>query len=101
MFRQIGMTAIGFAMLAGGQALAVTAKEQDCIYQAQVVEAVRQARIARVEERLVPDVIMAGEPSWPEKYNAVISLVAPWVYEMEDITSQDPATAWKEACLSQ
>ncbi len=81
--------------------LAQTAKETDCTYQADVVEAVRQARIERVKERKVPAHVQAAAPGWPEKYNAVVPLVAPWVYEMKmaDVKANDLGAAWKEMCM--
>jgi hypothetical protein len=83
--------------------LAQTAKETDCTYQADVVEAVRQARIERVKERKVAAHVEATAPSWPEKYNAVVPLVAPWVYEMKmsDVKANDLGAAWKEMCMGQ
>ena len=103
MLRKIAPFAVVIATLSGTPAVSQTAKEQDCVYQAQVVEAVRQARIARVSERKVADTIKAGNPSWPDKYSNAISLVAPWVYEMKmrDVKGKDLAGAWKEVCLSQ
>ncbi len=89
---------LGFA----APAWAVSDKELDCTYQADVVEAVRQARIERVKERAVPAHVKATAPAWPDKYNAVIPLVAPWVYEMKmrDVRANDLAAAWKELCVT-
>ncbi|AXI45947.1 hypothetical protein C1J03_07875 [Sulfitobacter sp. SK012] len=83
--------------------LAASAKETDCAYQGNVVEAVRQARIARVRERSVPEHIAKTQPTWPEKYNAVIPLVAPWIYEMrmKEVRTTDLQAGWKELCLQQ
>lgn len=76
-------------------------KKKDCGYQAQVVEAIRQARIAKVRERKVEAHIAAQKPDWPEGYNAAIPLIKPWVYEMKmkDVVEKDVAGAWKEMCL--
>ena len=103
MLRLIGIGAVCISGISAAPVMAATEKEQDCTYQAQVVEAVRQARIARVKESLVAESVKATEPSWPEKYNGAIPLVTPWVYEMKmrDVRSQDLAGAWKEVCLSQ
>jgi len=83
-------------------ALADAAKTESCTYQADVVEAVRQARIARVNERGVKGHVEA-KATWPAQYNAAIPLVTPWVYEMKmrDVRTQDLAGAWKELCLQQ
>ncbi|WP_299023967.1 hypothetical protein [uncultured Sulfitobacter sp.] len=82
-------------------ALANTTKAKDCGYQSDVVAAVQAARVARVGERKVPAHLKDAE--WPEKYNAVIPLVTPWVYgmKMSEVKSADLAGAWKELCLSQ
>ena len=82
---------------------AATQKEQDCAYQGEVVEAVRQARIARVKERQVAEHIAGTNPTWPERYNTAIPLVTPWVYEMKrrDVKSKDLASGWIELCLQQ
>ncbi len=81
--------------------VAATDAEVDCTYQSDVVQAVRQARLDGVKERTAPDHIKAASPTWPDKYNAVIPLIAPWVYEMKmrDLKANDLAAAWKEMCL--
>ncbi len=91
----------GFLAMAAPVSAASDA-EIDCAYQADVVSAVRQARIERVKERKVPEYVQAMAPTWPEKYNAVVPLVAPWVYEMKmrDLKSSDLGAAWKEMCLA-
>ncbi|MFT6447488.1 MAG: hypothetical protein ACJA1J_003759 [Sulfitobacter pontiacus] len=82
---------------------AATSAETDCQYQADVVQAVRQARIDRVKERDVPDHIASKNPEWPDRYDAVVPLVAPWVYEMKmrDVKGNDLSAAWNEMCLGQ
>ncbi|WP_037228707.1 hypothetical protein [Roseobacter sp. GAI101] len=98
------VSGVTVAALLGGAApvWAQTAAEVDCGYQAAVVEAVRQARIERVKERKVPEHVAASAPTWPEKYNAVVPLVAPWVYEMKmrDVKANDLGAAWNEMCLA-
>ena len=76
-------------------------KAESCGYQAEVVAAVQQARLDRVSERKVADHILAQEPTWPEKYNNTIPLIAPWVYEQKrrTIRNEDLAAAWNELCL--
>ena len=102
------MLKIGSMCLAGVMALtaaplvAATDAEADCTYQADVVSAVRQARIDGVKERAVPQAVQGASPTWPEKYNAVVPLVAPWVYEMKmrEVRANDLGAAWKEMCLA-
>lgn len=82
--------------------VAASDKQADCGYQADVVEAVRQARLERVKERKLAAHIQTTSPAWPEKYNAIVPLVAPWVYEMKmgDVKQNDLGAAWKEMCLA-
>lgn len=83
--------------------VAETAKEKDCGYQGDVVAAVQAARVARVKERKVADYVVENSPDLPEKYSAVVPLVAPWVYgmKMAEVKTADLLGAWKELCLSQ
>ncbi|MGB5866131.1 MAG: hypothetical protein WBG95_17740 [Sulfitobacter sp.] len=83
--------------------LADEAKVEDCGYQSDVVAAVQAARVARVGERKVADHVAGTGPLWPEKYNAVIPLVTPWVYSMKrsEVREADLAASWKELCLTQ
>ena len=77
-------------------------KDLDCTYQAQVVEAVRQARIDRVKERDVGDTVLSAGATWAESCSSAIPLVTPWIYDMRrrDVIKQDLAAAWKELCLA-
>jgi hypothetical protein len=100
------MKIVTVAMMAGllisaAPVLAQTAKETDCGYQADVVNAVRQARLSRVKERKVAAHVQETAPSWPEKYSAIVPLVTPWVYEMKmrDVKANDLGAAWKEMCM--
>lgn len=88
---------------AASPAFADEAKETDCSYQSDVVGAVQAARVARVNEREVIEHVAGTTPEWPEKYNAVVPLVTPWIYEMKmaDIKTADLSAAWKELCLAQ
>jgi len=92
---------LAVSAMAGTEAAANAAKELDCKRQANVVSGVQQARLGRVPERKVYDLVAAAA-TWPEAYNKVIPLVTPWVYEMKmkDVKSQNLAAAWKELCLA-
>lgn len=83
--------------------LAQEDKVESCGYQADVVSAIQQARIDRVEERGVQAHILAQSPTWPEQYNNAIPLITPWVYEQKRrvIRNEDLAAAWNELCLQQ
>ncbi|EEE38582.1 hypothetical protein RKLH11_2424 [Rhodobacteraceae bacterium KLH11] len=91
------------AVLFATPLVAQETKEQSCQYQADVVAAVQQARLDRVKERDVAQVVADNGPTWPENYNAAIPLIAPWVYEqkMRDVRKKDLGAAWLELCLQQ
>jgi hypothetical protein len=90
-------------MSASAPAFAQSEKEVTCGHQADVVAAVRQARLDRVKERKVEAAVLAGDPTWPRKFNAAIPLVTPWIYEMDrkEVRDNDLAQVWRESCLAQ
>lgn len=92
-----------FMSALAGPALAEETKEESCALQAQVVEAIQQARLDRVAERDVPEHILAQGPTWPERYNNAIPLITPWVYEQKrrTIRNESLSDAWNELCLQQ
>ncbi|MEO9576385.1 MAG: hypothetical protein ABJ263_06215 [Tateyamaria sp.] len=96
-----------FALILATAAFATPAfaedKKETCAYQAQVVKAIQTARLERVAERDVQDHILAQSPTWPEKYNNVIPLITPWVYEQKRkvIRNEDLGAGWNELCLQQ
>lgn len=100
MIRVLSIAVFG---LMAAPAFAETAKEKDCAYQGDVVAAVQAARVARVKERKVAAHIVDTAPGWPEKYNAVVPLVTPWVYGMKvsELKETDLSASWNELCLSQ
>jgi len=100
------LTSLSAALLSAVIAAPVMAEEtaeESCGYQADVVAAVQQARLDRVKERNLTETLTAGEPNWPENYNAAIPLVAPWIYDqkMKVIRNEDLGSVWKEQCLAQ
>ena len=99
----IRMLSIAVCGLMAVPAFAASEKEQDCSYQGDVVASVQAARIARVREKKVAAHIADSAPDWPEKYNGIVPLVAPWVYSMKmaEVKSTDLSAAWKELCLTQ
>jgi len=82
---------------------AQTEKEQDCFYQASVVAQIQNARMAKVKQKNVAAHIAETEQSWPEKYNNLVPLLSPWVYDERhgDISDKNLATAWQELCQQQ
>jgi len=99
MIRVLSLCAVVLAM----PAFADEAREADCGYQGHVVSAVQAARVADVAEAGVVEHLAAAASDWPEKYNAVVPLVTPWVYslEMAEVTTEDLGAAWAELCLAQ
>ena len=98
----IRIALIALIATTAAHALAET-KAESCRYQADVVAAVQAARVERVSERRVEAHVLASAPEWPEKYNRVIPLVTPWVYEQTRaiIRNEDLGAAWNELCLQQ
>lgn len=84
-------------------ASAQTEKEASCRLQADVVVAIQQARLDRVRERRVEKAILDTSPTWPEKYNNLIPILTPWVYElpMDQVRENDLGEVWNTACLNQ
>ena len=97
----LGAVLAGAVLVASGPAFAESAKETDCGHQAAVVAAVQKARIERVSEKKVKEAVLAGEVTWPERYNAAIPLFSAEVYKikMRDLKKTDLAAQWKIACL--
>lgn len=95
------LSIVAFAAVAAPAGAAT--KAEDCGFQSDVVAAVQAARVARVGERKVAQHITDSAPEWPEKYNAVVPLVTPWVYGMKisEVRNADLAAAWSEICLQQ
>ncbi|WP_298842640.1 hypothetical protein [uncultured Roseobacter sp.] len=79
---------------------AQTEKEISCGHQSDVVAAVKQARLDGVKERDLPATLSA-DASWPEKYNNIIPLLAPAIYEKKrgDLKNEDLKSWWYEECL--
>jgi hypothetical protein len=92
---------VPFALLTAAPVAAET-KAETCAYQGAVVTSVQSARVAKVREAKVADTIAGLEPTWPEKYNAMIPLVTPWVYELpKDQLDQNLGAVWVEQCMAQ
>ena len=96
------LTAI-LCLATAAPAFAASAKQKDCGFQGDVVAAVQAARVAKVKERDMVDHIAGTTPDWPEKYNAVVPLVTPWIFslKMSEVKTADLSAAWNELCLQQ
>lgn len=94
-------TVLGLAILAGS-AQAQTKKETECGYQGDIVAAIQQARMNKVSEKKVPDTVLAGEVTWPERFNAAIPIFTGEIYKlkMRDLRKTDLGKQWLEACLA-
>lgn len=96
-----GFLALGMSVSAA-PGFAASKKEKECGYQADIVAAVRQARLDRVSERKVTETVLAGEVTWPERYNPAIAIFAGEIYKlkMRDLRNTDVAKQWRGACLA-
>lgn len=96
-----GVLAAGL-IFSAAPGFAASKKEQECGYQADIVAAVRQARLDRVSERKVTQTVLAGEVTWPERYNPAIAIFAGEIYKlkMRDLRNTDVAKQWRGACLA-
>ena len=103
MIRTAAALALAAAFAAPAFADEAEAKKVSCTYQSQVVAAIQQARLDRVDERAVPAHIAATTPTWPAEYNNAIPLITPWVYEQKRkvIRKQELSAAWLELCMQQ
>ena len=82
-------------------AMSQTKKEVSCGLQSDVVDAVQKARLDNVAERDVKAAVLAGDPTWPEKYNNVIPIVTGWVYGLtiKEVKENDLGDVWSELCI--
>lgn len=96
------MIATAFVLTATSATAASVSKEQDCAWQADVVAAIQAARLDRVKEADLAEAIAATNPSWPEKYNQVVTVLAGPIYDIKrrDLKSVDLGDQWKTACIA-
>lgn len=89
------------AALLAAPAYASERKEQSCKYQGQVMAAVRQARLDRVQQDEVQQVILDSNPDWPAAYSNAIPQLAEHVYAMKrrDLKNADLGAAFEQQCL--
>ncbi|MBQ4826266.1 hypothetical protein J4729_17155 [Leisingera sp. HS039] len=89
------------AALLAAPAYASETKEQSCKYQGQVMAAVQQARLDRVKQEEVEQVILDREPEWPEAFSNAIPQLAQHVYAMKrrDLKDADLGALFEEQCL--
>ena len=89
------------AALLAAPAYASETKEESCKYQGQVMAAVQQARLDRVKQEEVEQVILDSEPEWPEAFSNAIPQLASHVYAMKrrDLKGVDLGAAFEEQCL--
>lgn len=90
-----------FALMLMPVASVAQDKEVDCRYQGQVAGAVAQARVDRVPEAQVADVIRASNPGWPEQYNNAIPALAQHFYQMPRrvLRRNDMGALFEQQCL--
>lgn len=100
--KYVALALAGALALSAGSVAADTAKEEDCGHQAAIVAAIQKARMDRVKERKVQEAVLAGEVTWPERYNAAIPLFTGEIYKLKkrDLRKTDLGAQWKAACLA-
>ena len=83
-------------------ALAISEKEQDCTWQAQIVAAVQKARLDGVRQEKVVDTIKASDPAWPDNYDNAIPLFAAQIYQLKkrDLRTNDLGAEWMNTCMT-
>jgi hypothetical protein len=93
---------VAAVLATAGPGFAASKKEKECGYQADIVAAVQQARLNRVKERKVPEVVMAGEVTWPERYNVTIPIFAGEMYKLKvrDLKDTNQGEEWLKLCLA-
>lgn len=98
----IRFTAAALVLALATPALAQSAKEKDCRYQADVAAAVAKARVDGVKERKVAETIAASNPGWPERYNKAIPLLSAQFYQTKkkDLEGLDMGKTYFEACMA-
>lgn len=76
-------------------------KAISCGHQADVAAAIVQARLDRVAERDLPREL-AKTATWPEQYNVLIPIFAPFYYEQKrsDLRDLDTRSSTFEQCMS-
>lgn len=85
-------------VMTAAPSMAQTEKEISCGYQADLVVAIAQARLNRVAERDLSQKL-AQTATWPDKYNVLIPIFAPFIYEQKrrDVRNAD----WRASTFSQ
>jgi methylthioribose-1-phosphate isomerase len=76
-------------------------KEESCKYQGQVMAAVQAARMDRVKQEKVEEVILASDPEWPEQYSKAIPQLTAHVYAIKrrDLRNADLGAILEQQCL--
>ncbi len=90
------------AVLVGAGSAEAAGKKKDCRYQRDIVTAVQKARLDRVPERKVTEMVLGGEVTWPERYNAAIQIFASEIYKLKrrDLKTTDVGAQWEQVCLN-
>jgi len=102
--KRVTLTAVVVASLLAPSmpAFAASKKAKDCGHQAAVAGAIQKARLEGVREKKVRETVLAGEVTWPDRYNAAIPLFTAEIYKLKkaDLKEVDLGAQWKEACLA-
>ncbi|MCD9148637.1 hypothetical protein [Pseudophaeobacter flagellatus] len=91
---------LAVALLAA-PAYAAENKEDSCKYQGQVMAAVQAARLDRVSQADVEQVILDSNPEWPEQYSKAIPQLTGHIYAMKrrDLKATEFGPLMEQQCL--
>lgn len=96
------LAAAGGAIVLAGPALAISEKEQDCTYQADVAGAVQKARLDGVPQKDVTAAIKKAGTTWPERYDNAIPILAAHIYGLKkrQLRKADLRAEFLNTCLT-
>ena len=94
--------AVAMGLVIGAGSAEAASKKKECGYQRDIVAAVQKARLDRVPERKVTETVLAGEVTWPERYNDTIAIFASEIYKLKrrDLKTTDVGAQWEQVCLT-
>jgi len=94
--------AVALAFVAA-PSFAQSSKEETCALQNEVVGAIQQARLDRVDQNEVIPTLMAANPDWPQGLEGNMQPLVDWVYSLRrrDVRNNPLGEAAEAQCLDQ
>lgn len=76
-------------------------KQAECKFQGDLIGAVQQARLDRVNKDKLTDTVMAAHPSWPASAADAIPAIGEYVYSFKrrDLRKVDLGVSTQQQCL--